>query len=171
MGSTGKAVKENNSLYSMNNHPDIGRKVFIDTKESDEYGNWGIIKRVDGDEYFVAMNNGNMELVFNRDELRFEKKKKQLWEIIGNKNLNKFSGMMQLINDLKKEGVETLNAGDIKYIFSDYNKPKEQIREELLYLGCDVNAVADLFNVTLPKKKFTKEEIAQQKRLEKMYGV
>lgn len=55
----------------------IGKKVWIKKNvNSSEAGNWGIIKYFDGEEYHVAMNNGNTLLVFTRSEFTIAKNQK-----------------------------------------------------------------------------------------------
>jgi hypothetical protein len=74
--------------------------------------------------------------------------------------------MMRTINKLKNEKVETLNKTDVEMIFGSAD---HQLKEELEYLDCKVVKVADLFNVTLPAKKFTREELNHMKFVETMY--
>ena len=78
----------------------------------------------------------------------------------------KFSKMMKIINKLIKSGVTEIDKSDVEYLFGRAN---EQLAEELKYLGCDVQRVADLFNVKFGEK-FTKEEIEKQEEIERMYG-
>lgn len=78
----------------------------------------------------------------------------------------KFSQMMKAINKAIKSGTTEINKVDAERLFGE---PNEQLAEELRYLGCDVQMVADLFNVKFGEK-FTKEEIQKQIKLEKMYG-
>ena len=78
----------------------------------------------------------------------------------------KFSKMMRIINKSIKSGITEINKSDAEYLFGAAN---EQLAEELKYLGCDVQRVADLFNVKFGEK-FTKEEIEKQEEIERMYG-
>ena len=78
----------------------------------------------------------------------------------------KFSKMMKIINKLIKSGITEIDKSDVEYLFGRVN---EQLAEELKYLGCDVQRVADLFNVKFGEK-FTKEEIEKQEEIERMYG-
>ena len=79
--------------------------------------------------------------------------------------MTSFYEMMRTINRLKTAGTETLNRADVKAIFG---RDDMQLAEELEYLGCEANKVADLFNVTLPETKYTREELNRQKKLEAM---
>ena len=67
--------------------------------------------------------------------------------------------MMMIINELKEHNIQHLNKRDVKYYFDNAD---ENTAECLEYLGCKVERVADLLNVTLPKKKFTKKAIKQE---------
>lgn len=52
----------------------IGQEVRITNKESRDFGNWGIVKLFDGQDYHVAMNgDGNAQLAFSRSEFRIPK--------------------------------------------------------------------------------------------------
>ncbi len=78
----------------------------------------------------------------------------------------KFSKMMKIINKSIKSGITEINKSDAEHLFGRAN---EQLAEELKYLGCDVQRVADLFNVKFGEK-FKKEEIEKQEEIERMYG-
>ena len=78
----------------------------------------------------------------------------------------KFSQMMKIINKLLKSGITEINKADVEHLFG---RADEQLAKELKYLGCDVQRVADLFNVKFGEK-FTKEEIEKQEEIERMYG-
>ena len=78
----------------------------------------------------------------------------------------KFSKMMRIINKSIKSGITEINKSDAEHLFGRAN---EQLAEELRYLGCNVQRVADLFNVKFGEK-FTKEEIEKQEEIERMYG-
>ena len=67
----------------------------------------------------------------------------------------KFSKMMKIINNSIKNGITEINKADVVHLFG---RTDEQLASELRYLGCDVQRVADLFNVRFGEK-FTKEEI------------
>lgn len=77
-----------------------------------------------------------------------------------------FSAKMKLINELLSQGIHELNKQDVIFIFG---RADDALAEELRYLGCEVNKVADLFNVKLPDKRFTSHEINKQINIEKMY--
>lgn len=77
----------------------------------------------------------------------------------------KFSKMMKIINKSIKNGITEINRSDVAHLFGSAN---HQLAEELRYLGCDVQMVADLFNVKFGEK-FTKEEIEKQEEIERMY--
>ena len=78
----------------------------------------------------------------------------------------KFSEMMKIINELIKSGITEINKEDVVSLFGAAD---ERLAEELRYLGCNVQRVADLFNVKFGEK-FTKEEIKKQQEIERMYG-
>ena len=78
----------------------------------------------------------------------------------------KFSEMMKIINELIKSGITEINKEDVVSLFGAAD---ERLAEELRYLGCNVQRVADLFNVKFGEK-FTKEEIKKQEEIERMYG-
>ena len=78
----------------------------------------------------------------------------------------KFSKMMKIINKSIKSGITEINKSDAEHLFGRAN---EQLAEELRYLGCNVQRVADIFNVKFGEK-FTKEEIEKQEEIERMYG-
>ena len=78
----------------------------------------------------------------------------------------KFSEMMKIINKLLKSGITEINKSEVELLFGVAD---EQLAEELRYLGCNVQRVADLFNVEF-REKFTKEEIEKQKEIERIYG-
>ena len=78
----------------------------------------------------------------------------------------KFSKMMKIINKAIKNGTMEINKSDAVHLFGTAD---ERLAEELRYLGCDVQRVADLFNVKFGEK-FTKEEIEKQEEIERMYG-
>ena len=78
----------------------------------------------------------------------------------------KFSKMMKIINKSIKSGITEINKSDVELLFG---RTTEQLSEELRYLGCDVQRVADLFNVKFGEK-FSKEEIEKQEEIERMYG-
>ncbi len=78
-------------------------------------------------------------------------------------DMTTFSGKMQAINTLMGAGIKELNKSDVKDIFGN----REQLKDELEYLGCRVSKVADLFNVKMPDTKFTREELQRQKQLER----
>lgn len=46
----------------------IGKKVTIKCPDSWANGEWGIIKAFDGEYYYIAIANGEDELVFERSE-------------------------------------------------------------------------------------------------------
>ena len=47
----------------------IGDMVYIRDSNSIYNGEWGIIKRIDGDDYYIAINNGTDSIpVFNKDQ-------------------------------------------------------------------------------------------------------
>lgn len=49
----------------------IEKTVIVTTRASNDFGNWGIVKFFDGEDYHVAMNNSDTaHLVFSRAELR-----------------------------------------------------------------------------------------------------
>ena len=77
----------------------------------------------------------------------------------------KFSEMMKIINRMIKNGVTTINRSDVLKLFG---RDDEQIADELRYLGCEVQRVADLFNVTFGET-FTKDEIKKQMEIERIY--
>ena len=74
--------------------------------------------------------------------------------------------MMKIINKLLKSGITEINKSEVEQLFGVAD---EQLAEELRYLGCNVQRVADLFNVEF-REKFTKEEIEKQKEIERIYG-
>ena len=74
--------------------------------------------------------------------------------------------MMKIINKSIKSGITEINKSDAEHLFG---RADEQLAEELEYLGCDVQRVADLFNVKFGEK-FKKEEIEKQEEIERMYG-
>lgn len=78
----------------------------------------------------------------------------------------KFSQMMKIINKSIRNGITEINKSDVVHLFG---RTDEQLASELRYLGCDVQRVADLFNVKFGEK-FTKEEIEKQEEIERMYG-
>lgn len=78
----------------------------------------------------------------------------------------KFSEMMKIINKLLKSGITEINKSEVVQLFGVAD---EKLAEELRYLGCNVQRVADLFNVKFGEK-FTKEEIEKQKEIERIYG-
>lgn len=47
----------------------VGTKVLIKSPDSWSNGEWGVIKYFDGDDYHVAIANGNDCQVFSRNEL------------------------------------------------------------------------------------------------------
>ena len=73
--------------------------------------------------------------------------------------------MMKIINKSIKSGITEINKSDAELLFGRAN---EQLAEELEYLGCDVQRVADLFNVKFGEK-FTKAEIEKEEEIERMY--
>ena len=77
-----------------------------------------------------------------------------------------FSGKMKIINKLLKQDIHELNKQDIIFTFG---KADDTLAEELRYLGCEVNKVADLFNVKLPDEPFASGEINKQINIERMY--
>lgn len=49
----------------------VGDKVSIKSPESWADGEWGIVKEIDGDTYYVAIaNDPDAQLVFDKSELR-----------------------------------------------------------------------------------------------------
>lgn len=52
-----------------------GRMVTITSKDSIYYGEWGIVKGYDGEYYYIAMWNGETEMIFSRDEFRVRRAK------------------------------------------------------------------------------------------------
>lgn len=78
----------------------------------------------------------------------------------------KFSKMMKIINKLLKSGITEINKSEVVQLFGVAD---EQLAEELRYLGCNVQRVADLFNVEFGEE-FTKEEIKKQEEIERIYG-
>ena len=79
----------------------------------------------------------------------------------------KLSEMMKIINNEIKNGVMEINKSDVEYLFGKDNK---LLAEELTYLGCEVQRVADIFNVKFTEK-FTRKEIEHQKEVEKMFDL
>ena len=77
----------------------------------------------------------------------------------------RFSKMMKIINKSIKSGITGINKLDAEHLFGAAD---ERLAEELRYLGCNVQRVADLFNVNFGEK-FTKEEIKKQEEIERMY--
>lgn len=77
-----------------------------------------------------------------------------------------FSGKMKIINKLLKQDIHELNKQDTIFTFG---KADNTLAEELRYLGCEVNKVADLFNVKLPDEPFASDEINKQINIERMY--
>ena len=68
MGSVGTTVDPRTQ------HPDVGKQVTIRSRNSWMNGQWGVVKMVDGNTYYVAPYNSSTEaLVFTRRELRFNK--------------------------------------------------------------------------------------------------
>ena len=67
---------------------------------------------------------------------------------------------MKEINKLKNKGITHLNKRDVDTLFGT---PDETMMCKLEYIGCYVERVADLFNVELPEKKFTREQLKEQK--------
>lgn len=61
-------IKSSNSNNNL-----IGKKVIIRCKDSWANGEWGIIRDYDGEDYYIAIANGNDELVFTRKEFRVVK--------------------------------------------------------------------------------------------------
>jgi len=54
------------------------KKVQITDKESIYYGEWGIIKKYDGEYYHIAIANGEDDLpIFNRDQFKICKENKR----------------------------------------------------------------------------------------------
>jgi hypothetical protein len=52
----------------------IGRSVVIKTRNSQEFGNWGVVKSFDGEDFHIAMNGDNRaQLVFERSEFTVKK--------------------------------------------------------------------------------------------------
>ncbi len=80
--------------------------------------------------------------------------------------MTSFYEMMRAINKLKNANINELNKTDCETIFE--RETDHQFKEELEYLDCKVVKVADLFNVTLPEEKFTRDELNKQKRIETM---
>lgn len=74
--------------------------------------------------------------------------------------------MMKIINKLLKSGITEINKSEVVQLFGVAD---EQLAEELRYLGCNVQRVADLFNVEFGEE-FTKEEIKKQEEIERIYG-
>jgi hypothetical protein len=59
----------------MNNN--IGKKCYIKNKDSEYFGEWGIIKSFDGDFYHVAIANGTDSLpIFDRSEIQIPRRQK-----------------------------------------------------------------------------------------------
>ena len=77
----------------------------------------------------------------------------------------KLSEMMEIINNAIKNGVMEINKSDVEYLFG---RDDASLAEELIYLGCEVQRVADLFNVKF-NEKFTRKEITHQKEAERMF--
>ena len=77
----------------------------------------------------------------------------------------KFSQMMKIINKSIKSGITEINKSDTELLFGVAD---EQLAEELRYLGCSVQMVADLFNVKFGEK-FTNQEIKKQEEIERMF--
>ena len=82
--------------------------------------------------------------------------------------MESFYQIMRKINWLKNRGIKTLNKEDVEMQFG--RDTDHEMKEILVYLDCKVVKVADLFNVTLPERKFTREEMNRQKRIEEMYN-
>ena len=78
----------------------------------------------------------------------------------------KFSKMMKIINKLIRSGITEINKEAVVILFGAADEP---LAEELRYLGCNVQRVADLFNVKFGEE-FTKEEIKKQEEIERIYG-
>lgn len=77
----------------------------------------------------------------------------------------KLSEMMEIINKAIKNGITEINKSDVECLFG---RDDESLAEELTYLGCEVQRVADLFNVKFTEK-FTRKEITHQKEVERMF--
>lgn len=78
-----------------------------------------------------------------------------------------FYKMMRIINKLMNAKIEYLNKEDTEVIFE--HDANYELKDALVYLGCKVVKVADLFNVTLPEEKFSREELQRAKRVEELY--
>lgn len=48
----------------------VGKKCFIIDRESPYYKEWGIIKHYDGEDFHVAIANGNNLPIFERKQIR-----------------------------------------------------------------------------------------------------
>ena len=81
-------------------------------------------------------------------------------------NPTKFSDYMQIINQLKNDGIDEIPKQDVIFLFG---RATDQLANELEYLGCNVTNVADLFNVKLPDIKFTRAEIQKQRESERLF--
>ena len=75
-----------------------------------------------------------------------------------------FYKAMRNINRLMNKGVTELNKADAEYIFE--MTAGDELQEILIYLGCEVTRVADIFNVKMPETKFTRDEMNTEKRIE-----
>lgn len=51
----------------------IGKEVTITTRNSPYYGEWGIVKYFDGDDYHIALWDGNDQMIFSRDEFKVKR--------------------------------------------------------------------------------------------------
>lgn len=72
--------------------------------------------------------------------------------------------IMRTINNLINKDIKELNKQDCSYIFgASSHNDFQKLRGELEYVGCNVVAVADLFNVTLPDEKFSRKELTTQR--------
>lgn len=53
---------------SANNQNLIGKIVKIKSRDSEYCGEWGVVKYFDGDDYHIALWNGEPYLIFSRSE-------------------------------------------------------------------------------------------------------
>jgi hypothetical protein len=60
-----------------------GTFVLVNSPDSWEHKNWGIVKGFDGEDYHVAINDGNEQLVFSRTELRIPKNQDEIKNSLG----------------------------------------------------------------------------------------
>lgn len=79
-----------------------------------------------------------------------------------------FYKIMRDLNKLMSSCVTELNRGDVEAKLQ--MNADHETKEILDYLGCTVTYVADIFNVKMPEAKFTRDELAKQKRVETYFN-